>query len=117
MEMTRTEYFDDSHNCPAVEYRTEHAFIKIDFLDEDESDGYVDYIEVEEGCRGQGIGTALIREVMKDFYKLYFAPTDENNARLYARLGEQVVGDDVTTGVPYECLYYFDQGFGIYKVA
>lgn len=57
-----------------------------------------------------GIGTAMIQAVLEDFDTLYFAPTNNDNARLYARLGEKVIGDDVTSNVRYECLYYLDQG-------
>ena len=115
--MESKTYFDDGHNCTAIEYTDNHVYVKVCFLDEDGDYGYVDFIGVDEGFRGQGIGTSAIKEIVKDYFALYFAPTNEDNARLYDRLGEKVVGEDITTGVRFECLYNLDQGFGVYEVA
>ena len=46
----------------------------------------------------------------------YTTETYEDAARLYARIGEKVVGEDIDAAAPLECLYYLDQGFGVYSI-
>lgn len=82
----------------------------------DDGSAYLERIDVDEGFRGQGIGTAAIREILGDFDALYAAPDNEDAARLYARIGEKVVGEDIDAAAPLECLYYLDQGFGVYSI-
>lgn len=74
--------------------------------------GYVQRIDVDEGYRNNGIGTAAIRKMKEDFWRLYFAPGNEDSARLFARLGETVEGI-IIDGTELDCL---DEGFGIYEV-
>ena len=61
-------------------------------LDEDGyvSCAYLASIEVIESHRNQGIGSKTIKELSEKYGAIYLCPTDENNARLYARLGEEV---------------------------
>ncbi len=122
--MEARTYYDDGHDCEAIEYCGEHVKVKIDLLDENGRFAYVDWIEVTEEFQGQGIGTSAIKELAKIYQAVYLAPTNENNARLYARLGEQVIGDDVEASEDtyfyynnFDCLYYLDQGYGVYEVA
>lgn len=116
MSQMKTEtYFDDTHGCDAVRYTDDHVEMEIDILEE--GVGYVNWIGVEDGFRGQGLGTAAIEAALEDFDTLYFAPVDEKCAHLYARLGTLVVGEDVTSAAPFECLYSLDQGFGVYEVS
>lgn len=60
--------------------------------------------------------SAAIREILGDFDALYAAPDNADAARLYARIGEKVVGEDIAAAAPLECLYYLDQGYGVYSV-
>lgn len=83
----------------------------------DDGCGYIERIDVDEGFRGQGIGSKAIREIAGDFESLFAAPDNEDAARLYAKLGEKIVGEDIETAAPMECLYYLDQGFGVYEIA
>ena len=83
----------------------------------DDGSAYLERIDVDDGFRGQGIGTSAIREILGDFDCLYASPDNEDAARLYARLGTKIVGEDVEGAAPLECLYYLDQGFGVYEVA
>lgn len=94
-------------------YEGEH--VGADVLELDDDAAYIERIDVDEGFRGQGIGSAFIRGIRRDFRTVYAAPDNEDSARLFARLGEKVVGDDVSARVP-EYLYYLDQGFGVYEV-
>lgn len=74
--------------------------------------GYVQRIDVDEDCRNNGIGTAAIRQIGMDFWRLYFAPDNADSARLFARLGEKVEGL-IVDNTPMDCL---DAGYGIYEV-
>lgn len=73
-------------------------------------------IDVDDGFRRRGIGSDAIREIAQDFDRLFVAADNPDAARLYDRLGERVVGDDVDEAAPLECLYYLDQGFGVWEV-
>lgn len=96
-------------------YTGEHVTATVIELGDDAA--YIERIDVDDGFRGQGIGTAAIAEIGEDFWTLYAAPDNADSARLFGRLGEKVVGDDVDAAAPMECLYYLDQGFGVYEVA
>lgn len=96
-------------------YTGEHVTAIVQELDDGAA--YLERIDVDEGFRGQGIGSAAIREIAEDFDSLFMAADNADAARLYDRLGEKVVGDDVDGAAPLECLYYLDQGFGVWEVA
>lgn len=112
--MDYTQYEDDWEGYRV--YTGEHVEATVQILEGGE-DAYIERIDVEEGYRGQGIGTAAIRSICRDFRHVYCAPDNKNAARLYARIGEMVVGEDATGRVTHDCLYYLDQGFGVYEVA
>ena len=107
-----TETYEDEGTFRT--YVAEHVRAIVQELDD--GSAYLERIDVDEGFRGQGIGTAAIREILGDFDALYAAPDNEDAARLYARIGEQVVGEDIDAAAPLECLYYLDQGFGVYTI-
>lgn len=107
--------YEDEYEGTFRTYTAEHVCAVVQEMDN--GFGYVERIDVDDGFRGQGIGTAAIREIMKDFDGLYFAPDNADAARLYARMGEKIVGEDAEGDCPLECLYYLDQGFGVYEVA
>ena len=111
MEYTTTTYDEEG---TFRTYTGDHVTAIVQELDDC---AYIERIDVDEGFRGQGIGTAAIREIAADFYRTFTAPDNEDAARLYARLGEKIVGDDIEAAAPMECLYYLDQGFGVYEVA
>ena len=81
-------------------------------LDEDGyvSCAYLASIEVIESHRNQGIGSKTIKELSEKYGAIYLCPTDENNARLYARLGEEV--DDF----PYELQGAYDEWGRIFLI-
>ncbi len=85
-------------------------------LDDGAEYGYIERIDVEPMQQGHGVGSSAIREIAGDFRRIFAAPDNEGAARLYARLGEKVVGEDVRAAAPLECLYYLDQGYGVYEV-
>lgn len=95
-------------------FKGEHFEALVEEIDDDT--GYLVRIDVDDGFRGQGIGTAAIHEIAGDFWGLYTAADNEGAARLYDRLGEKVVGEDVDRPAPLECLYYLDQGFRVWEV-
>lgn len=96
-------------------YAGEHVRAIVQELDD--GIGYLERIDVDEGFRGQGIGSAAIHEIAADFDRLFTAADNADAARLYDRLGEKVVGEDVDEAAPLECLYYLDQGYGVWEVA
>ena len=51
---------------------------------------YLASIEVIASHRNQGIGSKAIKELSEKYGAIYLCPTNEDNARLYARLGEEV---------------------------
>lgn len=112
--MDYTIYEDDIEGVFRT-YTAEHVRAVVQEMED--GCGYLERIDVDEGFRGQGIGSAAIREILGDFDGLYCAPDNADAARLYARLGEKIVGEDVDGAAPLECLYYLDQGYGVYEVA
>jgi|SRR5690625_3345025 len=70
---------------------------------EDDSEVYLEDIGIEEEFRNRGIGTHVIKTLAGEYGFLYFAPTDENNKRLYERIAEEYIGGPEV-----------DQGFGVY---
>lgn len=113
-ELTRTK--KETEEGIEYLYEGEHVKATVQMLSDDTA--YLSRIDVEEGFRGQGIGTEALKAIRKDFWKLYYAPDNEDAERLYARLGTKVIGDEVDEYLPsdLECLYYLDQGFGIYEL-
>lgn len=95
-------------------YKGEHFEALVEEIDDDT--GYLVRIDVDEGFRGQGIGSAAIRDIATDYRHLYTAADNEDAARLYDRLGERIVGEDVDRPAPLECLYYLDQGYGVWEI-
>lgn len=89
-----TETYEDEGTFRT--YVAEHVRAIVQELDD--GSAYLERIDVDEGFRGQGIGTAAIREILGDFDALYAAPDNEDAA------------------APLECLYYLDQGFGVYAI-
>lgn len=79
-----TETYEDEGTFRT--YVAEHVRAIVQELDD--GSAYLERIDVDEEFRGQGIGTAAIREILGDF----------------------------DAAAPLECLYYLDQGFGVYSV-
>jgi ribosomal protein S18 acetylase RimI-like enzyme len=73
---------------------------------EDDSEVYLEDIEIDKEYRGQGIGTWAINTLAEEYGFIYFAPTNENNKRLYERIAEEY-----TVNTP-----EVDQGFGVYFI-
>ena len=75
--------------------------------DEDEDQAYVESIDIYEEHQSKGYGTEALKHLVSDYSDgIYLAPTNEDNQRLYNRLGEEMTGD-----VP-----EVDQGFGVYVI-
>ena len=72
---------------------------------EDADESYLEDITVKAEHRNKGIGTATIRALAKEYGYIFFAPTDEDNQRLYERIAEEE---------PAYKDHEVDQGFGIY---
>ena len=67
---------------------------------------YLEDIYIKAEYRNNGIGTAAIQELAKKYGYIYFAPTDENNKRLYDRIAQEEPAHMDRDAV--------DQGFGVY---
>ena len=79
--------FDDEINGKEVGY--------LQLLESYDEDGdcewlYVGTIEIHEAFRNQGRGTKVLRQLAEKYGTVYLCPTDDDNARLYERLGEEV---------------------------
>jgi len=67
---------------------------------------YLEDIYIQAEHRNKGIGTATIQALAKKYGYIYFAPTDENNKRLYDRIAQEEPAN-----MDHDAI---DQGFGIY---
>jgi len=81
------------------------AYTMVDSEDEDQT--YLETIDIDEDFRNQGFGTQAINKLAEQTDLLYFAPTDENNQRLYKRIAYDM--EEAMSDVP-----EVDQGFGVY---
>ena len=73
---------------------------------EDDAEVYLEDIEIDKNYRGQGIGTWVINKLAEEYGFIYFAPTNENNKRLYERIAEEYAVNTPEV----------DQGFGVYFI-
>lgn len=73
---------------------------------EDDDMTYLEDFDIDEAYRNQGYGTQVLKALAEKYNTIYMAPTDENNQRLYERLGQEMEGN-----VP-----EVDQGFGVYEI-
>lgn len=81
------------------------AYLTVD--DEDEDRAYVESIDIYEEHQNKGYGTEALKRLASDYFDgIYLAPTNEDNQRLYDRLGEEMTED-----VP-----EVDQGYGVYTI-
>lgn len=71
-----------------------------------EDEVYLEDITIDEAHRNKGIGTQVIRMLAKKYSYIYFAPTGEDNKRLYERIAEEEPSFKDHDAI--------DQGFGIY---
>jgi len=67
---------------------------------------YLEDIYVKAEYRNNGIGTATIQALAKKYGYIYFAPTDENNKRLYDRIAQEEPAN-----MDHDAI---DQGYGVY---
>ena len=65
---------------------------------------YVERIDVEDGYRGQGVGTWLLKKLAVMYGDVFISADNEDAARLYWRIGEEYTG---------ESAYYVDYGYGV----
>lgn len=102
--------FDTEGNWETVEHTISHEDVEvgkaytITYKGDDVS--YLEDIYIQAEHRNKGIGTAAIQELAKKYGYIYFAPTDENNKRLYDRIAEEEPANMDHDAV--------DQGFGVY---
>lgn len=72
-------------------------------------DAYIERVDVDDGYRNRGYGTAMLKQLAARYGAVYLAPDNDDARRLYARLG-----DDVTARGSWG---YVNQGFGVYAIA
>lgn len=106
-----------------TETETEGTFITLEgahvrAVVETVADGiaYLERLDVEDGFRGQGLGTAAIREIAAQYDTLYIAADNADAARLYARLGEEADWAKANRLGLGEWLDAADQGFGVVEI-
>lgn len=75
----------------------------------DDGTAYVERVDVDDGYRNRGYGTAMLKQLAAMYGAVYLAPDNDGARRLYARLG-----DDVTDKGSWS---YVDQGYGVYAIA
>ena len=110
MTMTLVErLFDEENGWETVEHKImvdgEQVGIAYTISHEDEDETYLEDIVIQEDHRNKGYGTQTIRTLAEKYRYIYFAPTGEDNKRLYERIAQEE---------PAYKDHDVDQGFGIY---
>ena len=77
---------------------------------------YVERIDVDEGHRGKGIGTAVLQLLAKKYRAVFVAPDGEDSKRLYARIGVDAYTDSNPRYFDDTYIFTFDTGFGLYEI-
>lgn len=77
---------------------------------------YVERIDVDEGHRGKGIGTAVLQLLAKKYRAVFVAPDNEDSKRLYARIGVDAYTDSCPGDFYYTDIFLFNTGFGLYEI-
>lgn len=102
--------FDEENGWETVEHKImvdgEQVGTAYTISHEDEDETYLEDITIDEAHRNKGIGTQVIRMLAKKYSYIYFAPTGEDNKRLYERIAEEEPSFKDHDAI--------DQGFGIY---
>lgn len=84
-----------------------YTIVEYDDDGDKEDEVYLEDIVIFKQYRNQGHGTKAIKMLAEENDFLYFAPTDENNQRLYERIASDM--EEEMSDVP-----EVDQGFGVY---
>lgn len=84
-----------------------YTIVEYDDDGDKEEQVYLEDIVINEEKRNEGYGTQAIQMLAEENEFLYFAPTDENNQRLYKRIASDM--EEEMSDVP-----EVDQGFGVY---
>lgn len=74
----------------------------------DESEPYLERIDIDEKYRNKGIGTDALRLVAEKYGEFLIAPDNEDAKRLYERYGDESNSDNAP---------YLDQGYGVYSIS
>ena len=74
--------------------------------EEESNEVYIEMITINKDQRNKGYGTEALNMLAEEYGFIYMAPDDENNQRLYKRIGEEY-----TVNTP-----EVDQGFGVYFI-
>lgn len=87
----------------------------VDQLNEDNDICYIERIDIDNEYQGQGIGTEVLTNSLRDFgyYAVVVAPDNERAQSLYERIGEEYGGPADFDEVDFS---YNDQGFGVYMI-
>lgn len=119
LTLTKSSYFADGeikdyHHFDILADGEKVGTLSIIDQFNDENDvAYVERIDIDEAFRGQGIGTTVLANCLKETYSaVVTAPDNENAKRLYERIGEEYSG---IYGVEND-FSYEDQGFGVYTI-
>ena len=73
---------------------------------------YIQRLDVEEGHRGKGLGTAIVL-TLKDIYgTLIASPASERSRGFFAKLGEAAVREELNG----QAIWPLDQGYGVFIV-
>ena len=73
---------------------------------------YLSTIQIYEAFRNQGRGTRVLRKLAEKYGVVYVCPSDDGNARLYERLGEEVA----YRHVPHSLLGCYDNYGKMYRI-
>lgn len=112
----KTKTFDELENWVTYENKIivddqvigkAYTMVEYDEDGDKEEQAYLESIDIDEAFRNKGFGTQAINELAKQNEFLFFAPTNENNKRLYERIASDM--EEEMSDVP-----EVDQGFGVY---
>ncbi|MBG9981764.1 GNAT family N-acetyltransferase [Aerococcaceae bacterium DSM 111020] len=74
---------------------------------EDDDEITIADLQIYDEFQNQGIGTAVLNKLIDEHYSVTLAPTDEDNLRLYQRVGFE----EATENAP-----EIDQGLGVWTI-
>lgn len=100
---------EEMGNSTVYEYVIENDGMGIGYVEvvTDEDYTTINDIVIEEEFQNKGHGTQTIKMVVKEFGHVILAPTNEDNQRLYERLGCELTSGNLPE---------IDQGYGIYEI-
>lgn len=101
------EYAEDSYTNISIDIEANGEIVGCASLMVDGDGAYCDRIDIFDGHRNKGYGTAALLELSDMYDGIMVAPDNADAQRLYERIGRESC---------YENAEYIDQGYGVYAI-